>query len=868
MHIGKKLIVFVVVFCLPAVFAVSYSLSMWFEHRVDRLTKDAINSELVAIKAQLNSDIKQLTLLADIYAVPITELSPISRVALDEAWRNSIISDSISLFYLNQDKLAVFSPLYDDIFSFDFDQLPQALLMGAEMRAGIYLENNSGFIVSQVPVAEQKSVLIVKKLTESVLASYGLNGLVNKIYFRPGAAGEHDIIDGEKYIVDLEVTRLFPQQQLHLEVHFSTETFNKVWLKYDFVTFTILGLLILFTGYIWLKQGFIGPFQRLMAQLSDINPNAQTYKPVEGGGYSEFEVMAEQVNILLEHIFQQKEYVKITLESIAEAVILTDTHAKVVYLNPQAERMLNFKGAKAVGTSIDALLKTDKTIKGEILSVMASQDRQIGLNKHIFKTDTAIVVERSISNLLNHKQEVLGAVIVLRDITQEVKLNRLLRLRANIDPITSLLNRRAFEDKLAGFSKNAQSFAICYFDLEQFKLINDSCGHSAGDQMLATVAKEIKSCLNQEDLLARLGGDEFVLAIRDRSAAEVAQTVKLVISRVSQQVLHHNGCHYRVGISAGIAIARAPYIASKELVKDADIACLAAKRKGSNQIHFYDDKDKESVCQRNAPMWAVRISQAIEHNELLLYYQEIKGMGTGVSRQRMEILLRIQEPNGRILAPAQFIEAAERFKLMNDVDKEVIRKTFLWLSLNEDIWDDHCVSINLSGNSLGAEGMVEYITEQFKRFEIPSICVCFEITETSAIQNHDRAMDMIKQLRKLGFSFALDDFGSGFASYGYLKELPVDYVKIDGCFVKNLATNAKDFAIVKSIHDVCGVMGIETVAEFVENQDIIDKLETIGINYAQGYAIGRPKPLCHYVKSRPRQIEPARLVSEVRRLRA
>jgi diguanylate cyclase (GGDEF)-like protein/PAS domain S-box-containing protein len=868
MHIGKKLIVFVVVFCLPAVFAVSYSLSMWFEHRVDRLTKDAINSELVAIKAQLNSDIKQLTLLADIYAVPITELSPISRVALDEAWRNSIISDSISLFYLNQDKLAVFSPLYDDIFSFDFDQLPQALLMGAEMRAGIYLENNSGFIVSQVPVAEQKSVLIVKKLTESVLASYGLNGLVNKIYFRPGAAGEHDIIDGEKYIVDLEVTRLFPQQQLHLEVHFSTETFNKVWLKYDFVTFTILGLLILFTGYIWLKQGFIGPFQRLMAQLSDINPNAQTYKPVEGGGYSEFEVMAEQVNILLEHIFQQKEYVKITLESIAEAVILTDTHAKVVYLNPQAERMLNFKGAKAVGTSIDALLKTDKTIKGEILSVMASQDRQTGLNKHIFKTDTAIVVERSISNLLNHKQEVLGAVIVLRDITQEVKLNRLLRLRANIDPITSLLNRRAFEDKLAGFSKNAQSFAICYFDLEQFKLINDSCGHSAGDQMLATVAKEIKSCLNQEDLLARLGGDEFVLAIRDRSAAEVAQTVKLVISRVSQQVLHHNGCHYRVGISAGIAIARAPYIASKELVKDADIACLAAKRKGSNQIHFYDDKDKESVCQRNAPMWAVRISQAIEHNELLLYYQEIKGMGTGVSRQRMEILLRIQEPNGRILAPAQFIEAAERFKLMNDVDKEVIRKTFLWLSLNEDIWDDHCVSINLSGNSLGAEGMVEYITEQFKRFEIPSICVCFEITETSAIQNHDRAMDMIKQLRKLGFSFALDDFGSGFASYGYLKELPVDYVKIDGCFVKNLATNAKDFAIVKSIHDVCGVMGIETVAEFVENQDIIDKLETIGINYAQGYAIGRPKPLCHYVKSRPRQIEPARLVSEVRRLRA
>lgn len=214
----------------------------------------------------------------------------------------------------------------------------------------------------------------------------------------------------------------------------------------------------------------------------------------------------------------------------------------------------------------------------------------------------------------------------------------------------------------------------------------------------------------------------------------------------------------------------------------------------------------------------------------------------------MEILLRIQEPCGRILSPAQFIAAAERFKLMTDVDKEVIRKTFLWLSLNEHLWADHCLSINLSGNSLGAEGMVEYIAEQLNRFDIPSSCICFEITETSAIQNRNRAMDMLNRLRKLGFSFALDDFGSGFASYGYLRELPVDYVKIDGCFVKTIASNAKDYAIVKSIHDVCCVMGIETVAEFVENQEIIDKLSDIGINYAQGYAIGRPQSLDLYQK--------------------
>ena len=870
MHIGKKLIVFVVGCCLPAVFAVSYCLSMWFEHRVDNLRKDTVNAELMTITAQLNSDIKQLMLLADVYAVPIADLSPTSRLAFDEAWSNSALSENFSLFYLNQGKLAPFSSLYKDVLSFELDKLPKALLTSSEARSGLYIEGESGFIVSLVPVTEQKSVLIVRELTENVLSGYGLNGFVQKIHFTSGPADEHYIIDGTTYIVDLDVTSLFPQQQSHLEVHFSTEMFNKVWHKYDLVPFAIvgLGILILIIGYIWLKLSLIRPFHCLMAQLADIDPNAQSYKPIAGSGCSELVVMADQVNTLLERIFQQKERTKVTLESIAEAVILTDTLAKVVYLNPQAERMLNTKSCGAVGTSIDSVLKADTSIKSALFSVMGSQGLQTVLNKHMFKTENARVMERSISHLLNHKQEVIGSVIVLRDITEEEKLKRQLRLRANFDPITSLLNRRAFEEKLASFGQNSQSLAICYFDLEQFKLINDSCGHSAGDKMLAMVAKAIQSCLNQEDLLARLGGDEFGLAIRDLSAVETVQIVKRVISSVSLQVLHHNGCNYRVGISAGIAIARAPYIVSKELVKDADIACLAAKRKGSNQIHFYDDKDKESLYQRNAPMWAVRISQAIEHNELLLYYQEIKGMGDGVSRQRMEILLRVQEPNGRILAPAQFIEAAERFKLMNDVDKEVIRKAFLWLSLNEDIWDDHCISINLSGNSLGAEGMVEYIAEQVQRFEIPSQCICFEITETSAIQNRNRALDMINHLRKLGFSFALDDFGSGFASYGYLKELPVDYVKIDGCFVKNLATNAKDFAIVKSIHDVCGVMGIETVAEFVENQDIIDKLETIGINYAQGYAIGRPKPLNSYISSRPRQIEPDKRLSKVERLSA
>jgi len=852
MRIGKKLIVFILGFCLPAVISVSYCLSMWFDHRVDTFKSSAINIELNTIKAQIEKDINQLRLLANVYALPLSTLPIEERQLLDEAWRDSQLAEHLSLFYLNDGELQPFSPIYDDIMSFEFDSVPAQLRYATQSHSGIYMRNGMSFIVSLVPVAESRSILLVRQLTPEYLSTYGLKGLVSHINMVPGESNLVYDVKGDNSVSSIKVPSLVLEKPAHLEVSFAESEFNQVKLKYDLVTFSIVGvgLLILIIGYIWLKQGLIRPFRRLMTQVANIDPIAKTYTPLVGSGCSELVIMAERVNTLLARIFQQKERFKTTLESIAEAVILTDIGAKVVYLNPQAERLLGVKNDTAIGVSVDSLVKTDKSIKDDLFEFMFSQAQQPVLSKLKLKTDKTRILERSISNLLNHKRIVIGTVIVLRDITREELLKRQLRQKANFDTITGLLNRRAFEERLEKFSHDAQSIAICYFDLEQFKLINDSCGHSAGDTMLAMVAKAMQSCLSKDEMLARLGGDEFGLAIRDHNATEVAQLVKRVVSSVSMQVLRDNGCHYKVGVSAGVAIARAPYISPKELLKDADVACIAAKRKGSNQVHFYDDNDKESIYQRNAPMWAVRIGQAIEHNELLLYYQPIKGMGPGEHKQRMEILLRIQEPCGRILSPAQFIEAAERFKLMNDVDKEVIRKAFLWLSLHEEIWDDHCISINLSGNSLGAEGMVEYIAEQFKRFEIPSKCICFEITETSAIQNRNRAMDMLNYLRKLGFSFALDDFGTGFASYGYLKELPVDYVKIDGCFVKSLATNAKDFAIVKSIHDVCVVMGIETVAEFVENQDIIDRLEDIGINYAQGYAIGRPKPLETYIELR------------------
>ncbi|MFB2638016.1 putative bifunctional diguanylate cyclase/phosphodiesterase [Shewanella bicestrii] len=844
MRIGNKILVFIAGFCLPAVVLVSYCLGYWFDHRVELLRQDNVQHELTNIQQQFLIDIDRLSFLTNIYASPLSRVDGELLQSIESSWLESAMSANLHWFILQGGQLQSVLANTSSIAIATQEQIADAVLAGGKPKvAGVYLAGDVGLVVTAAAVAPEEYVLLVRQLSTQDLLEYAQAPLVTQVQMsRSNTAAAKDRVSF------VPVPSLLENSPLYLQVQFSSEPFQEVKLDLDWVSVGIilLGVLIVALGYIWLRAGLLKPFKSMMKQLALVDPAASVYRPVSGEGNVELEVLASRVNSLLARIYQQKERGKTTLESIAEAVILTDIDAKVIYMNPKAESLLDVASCYAVGQSLASLLKAGEQLNQAVFHCMRLGETTPQVAKIKLLTATPRIIERSISNVLNHDKEITGTVVVLRDITQEELLKHQLQKRANFDSVTGLLNRQAFEERLPQFASQAKRLAVCYLDLEQFKLINDSCGHAAGDRMLAIVARTIQSCLGPQALLARLGGDEFGLVICDSTALAVAQQLKQIIAQVSLQVLHDKNCNYKVGLSIGVAFGRAPYINALELLKDADIACIAAKAKGTNQIHFYDDKDKELTYQRNAPKWAVRIAQAIEENELLLYYQPIRGLGASSKRQRMEILLRIQEPCGRILAPAQFIAAAERFKLMPEIDKEVIRKAFLWLSLNPQLWPDHCISINLSGNSLGAEGMVEYIALQQQIFDIPSQCVCFEITETTAIQNRHRGMEMLRQLRKLGFSFALDDFGSGFASYGYLRELPVDYVKIDGCFVKNLAVNAKDYAIVKSIQDVCRVMGIETVAEFVENQEIIDRLQAIGINYAQGYAIGRPQPLSSY----------------------
>ncbi|WP_447072886.1 putative bifunctional diguanylate cyclase/phosphodiesterase [Shewanella indica] len=838
MHIGKKIGVFILGFCIPALLVVAYCLNFWFEYSLGQFRQQTLEHEYVGIEQQFTRESRRLLQLARLY-VPILEMPSDSLLA---GWVEGLQSSNISLFHLHQGKVTALAngktrvleqkvPPADMFAALDKEAFGAAVVNGQPLQIGFYRFD------------DDEALIVTRLLTPVHLQSLGQTNLIQSVTLvplrQPVSIGQH-----LKLFSQVPVPTLLDEPFV-LQIRQQSDAFERLeWQSLLVVMLLLLGgMLMVAIGYLWLRRGLLKPFDRLMTELKEIDPSARRYTHISGCGGVEFKVLADRINNLLLRIFQQNERSRITLESIAEAVILTNNKAKVIYLNPQAESLLGLRSQQALGRTLDSLLKSDDQLDEELLAFMSSGNRQPEYSKVTLQMQQPRIMERAVSNLCNHKGKVIGAVTVLRDITQEETLKQQLRLKASVDGITGLYNRSAFEERLPGFAEGADTLALCYLDLEQFKLINDNCGHDAGDQMLVMVARAIESCLQGDEMLARLGGDEFGLAVRNRSALEVAKLLKQLVKQVCLQVLPCGGAHYRVGVSSGVAFHRGPCMAPAELLKDADIACLAAKRKGSNQIHFFDDRNKELANERNAPKWAVRIARAIEDKELLLYFQPIKGLNGCCRRQRLEILLRIRDNSGRILPPAQFIAAAERFKLMPEVDREVIRKAFLWLSEHSQLWSELCVSINLSGNSLGSEGMLDYIAEMQGRYGIPSSCVCFEITETSAIQNRTRAMEMLNQLRRLGFAFALDDFGSGFASYGYLRELPVDYVKIDGCFVRHLASNAKDYAIVKSIHDVCRVMGIETVAEFVENQEIVDKLLEIGVDYAQGYAIGRPKPL-------------------------
>jgi len=479
-------------------------------------------------------------------------------------------------------------------------------------------------------------------------------------------------------------------------------------------------------------------------------------------------------------------------------------------------------------------------------------------------------VYSDVTDLIDHMQRlqwkiiilVLGSVAVfyLLLITNSRRMDRIeakrveeasrndaqFRYQASHDALTGLINRHEFERRvkrlISTTDKDKRENALCFMDLDQFKVVNDTCGHIAGDELLRQLSEVLQNAVRHSDTLARLGGDEFGILMEQCTLAQAQRAVSGIQQTIQDFQFSWEGQSFRIGVSIGLVAISEATPSITELLKQADAACYMAKDLGRNRIHVYNPDDTQMVLRQGEMQWVTRINQAIEENRFTLYVQSIVPLH-GSSDMHYEFLLRMIDERGEIIPPVTFLPAAERYDLMHKLDVWVVENAFKLLASNPDLVEQtHFFSINLSGQSLSNAQFLNSVIAQIKDLNIDPGKICFEVTETAAIKNLRAATHFIFTLRELGCQFALDDFGSGLSSFGYLKNLKVDYLKIDGIFVKDIADDPIDHAMVKSINDIGHVMGMKTIAEFVESNKIKGVLRKIGVDYAQGYKIGRPQP--------------------------
>ncbi|MEM9291871.1 MAG: EAL domain-containing protein [Acidobacteriota bacterium] len=443
-----------------------------------------------------------------------------------------------------------------------------------------------------------------------------------------------------------------------------------------------------------------------------------------------------------------------------------------------------------------------------------------------------------------------GYIGTCLDVTEAHNLSEQLSYQASHDALTGLVNRRAFEvqlEKALESSRQQQAeHALLYLDLDQFKVINDTCGHIAGDELLRQLARLLRNRVRKGDTIARLGGDEFGALIQHCSLQDAEQVAAGLREAVAEYRFVWEDKSFNLGVSIGLVPLTEGTESITSALAAADSACYAAKEKGRNRYHVYHRDDIALARRQGEMQWVSRLHRALDEDRFQLFVQPIRRLDRleSVAPRRYEILLRMEDEDGQLVVPGAFLPAAERYNLSVRIDRWVVKRALHWLEQSPDSTARlECLCLNLSGHSLSDEGFLGFLKESLESSAIQPELLCFEITETSAISNLTAASRFIRGLKDLGCRFALDDFGSGLSSFAYLKNLPVDYLKIDGIFVKDIAQQPIDFAMVKSINEIGHVMGKETIAEFVQDRNTLELLKQIGVDYAQGYAIGRPHPI-------------------------
>lgn len=547
---------------------------------------------------------------------------------------------------------------------------------------------------------------------------------------------------------------------------------------------------------------------------------------------------------------QEKERYRVTLSAISDGIISVDCSQRITHMNPAAEQLTGWAAPAAVSMPLSTVCQL---VTEGARQPFADPIGSCLINGRFVDPAEPLMlrnrdgVEHAADLVVTHTRdpqgEVSGYILTLRDVTEKRKLSRQISFQATHDALTGLFNRYEFERRLqALLDRQEGEHALLYLDLDQFKVINDTRGHGAGDELLRQLGHALRTRTRSRDTLARLGGDEFGMILEDCAAPQAMRVAEELRQVVQDFTFIWEGHSYLLGISIGIAPLPESGDTPAAALSAADRACYAAKTRGRNRLHLYHANDSELAQRRGEMEWLPRLQQALIDNRFQLYIQPIASLQGDTSPPLAEVLLRLIDEQGNIVLPEVFIPAAERYNQAQAIDRWVVDRALMLL---QDAASDfpECLSINLSGQSICSEEFLDFVLKRLAATGVQASRLCFEITETAAIVDLTHAIRFVSQVRETGCHVALDDFGSGLSSFSHLRQLPVDILKIDGRFVRNMVNDKADCAVVEALMQVGRTLGLRIIAEWAEDDATVEKLRTLGVEFAQGYAIARPSPM-------------------------
>jgi len=569
-------------------------------------------------------------------------------------------------------------------------------------------------------------------------------------------------------------------------------------------------------------------------------------------------------------LHREKELAEVTLHSIADGVITLDADGNIDYMNPVAEEYTGWQSAEASGQPLESVYRVvDEQTRqpiphpgGHNAGTRATQGMAVTL---LGRSGKACAIRDSSAPIHNSEGHLVGWVVVFHDVSQIQAMAQQLSWQASHDALTGLFNRREFERRLAGLIEAARAddkqHALLYMDLDNFKTVNDTCGHAAGDELLLQLTTVMQSRMRGSDTLARLGGDEFGVLLEACPLDQAVRIANGLREAVRDFRFIWQDKTFGIGVSAGLVTIDGRESLNR-ILANADATCYEAKSKGRDRVQVYQP-EHEQPGEQNADLHMVsQINHAFESGNFRLYRQKIIALGAGANGEpHYEILVRMMDRDGTLIAPSGFMVAAERYNLLSSIERWVISSLVEYLhrqcasgaiSREQAALSGAFYAVNLSGVSINDASFIDFL-----RFELPRGLLCFEVTETTAISNLSKAANLMHELKGMGCRFALDDFGIGMSSFAYLKYLPVDYIKIDGVFVRDMAEDPMDQAIVEAINRIAHILGLKTVAEYVEDANILERLRAIGVDYAQGYFVAKPEALLNTADATPAVLDQA-----------